>query len=370
MKPSARIRVRLKDRSYDVVVVCSRLNTLAAEIRRLRLGTDAVIVTNPTVLKSHGHARSVHDVLAKGGFAVHIVMVPDTEKSKSMKGLNRLLEAMAGLDRPGRKIFLVLVGGGVVGDLGGVAAGLYKRGVPFVQIPTTLLAQVDSSIGGKTAVDLPQGKNLIGLFNQPRLVFVDLAFLRSLPDRQFRSGMAEVAKCGVISDAVLFRFLENCPLSVLRFSEDKLSWVIARAIQVKVSVVERDEKELRGVRTLLNFGHTVGHALEAATNYSKNYTHGEAVAIGMCAATDVSLRLKMISSQSADRIRHLIRHLGLPTATEKVPLKKIFQAMSYDKKWMIGKNRLVLPTDIGRAVVVKGVPGAILRDVVKSLRED
>ena len=371
MKPSGRgrIRVNLKERSYDIWIGCHHLDRLGQEVRRLDLGTHPIVLTNPTILEKHGQARKVCRALFQSGFAPEILTVPDTERSKSLGTLGRLLTRLADLDKPGRRLFLVLVGGGVVGDLGGVAAGLYKRGIPFVQVPTTVLAQVDSAIGGKTAVDLPQGKNLVGLFYQPRLVFIELEFLRSLPERQFRSGLAEAAKCGVIRDAELFRILEEIPPSVLRFSEDKLQQVIGRAVRVKVWTVERDEKEQRGIRTLLNFGHTLGHAIEAAAHYNSRYTHGEAVAIGMCAATEISRRLRLISPSSARRITHLVRHLGLPTAARGVSLSAVLKMMSHDKKWSVGRNRWVLPTGIGRAVVRVGVPERVVRAAVGGVME-
>ena len=354
-----RIPVQLGPRRYDVLIGLRHLNRLGSVLRRLGCGTHPVVITNPTILK--GPARSVAGALSRTGFPVATLVVADTERSKSMATLSRLLSDLADLDKPGCRPFLVLEGGGVVGDLGGVAAGLYRRGIPYVQVPTTLLAQVDSAIGGKTAVDLPQGKNLVGLFYQPRLVFVELGFLRSLPDRQFRSGLAEAAKCGVIRDPALFRFLERTSVSDLRNSQRGMGWVIARAVKVKASMVEADERETQGIRTLLNFGHTAGHALESATHYSKAYSHGEAIAVGMLVATAIARRLKMIPEPEARRIERLIRHLGLPTTIRRASLSSIQRAMVHDKKWSVASNRWVLPVRIGRAVVRQGVPDLIVR---------
>jgi len=224
-----------------------------------------------------------------------------------------------------------------------------------VQIPTTLVAQVDSSIGGKVGVDLPEGKNLIGLIVQPRGVFVEIGFLRTLPDRQFRSGLAEALKCGVIRDARLFEALERTSVRDLRRDERRLAWVVARTVRVKASLVEADERETRGLRTLLNFGHTFGHALEAATGYGGAVTHGEAVAAGMVAAAGISRRLGLISGPVEERIRRAIAGLGLPTRVRGVKRSTLRRAMAQDKKWAVAKSRWVLPAGIGRCVVRAGV---------------
>ncbi|MBI3333267.1 MAG: 3-dehydroquinate synthase [Candidatus Omnitrophica bacterium] len=363
-----RIPVRLKSCRYDLRIGSNHLTSLGSAVRSLRLGSHPVVLTNPTILRTH--APAVARLLSRSGFPVRTLTVPDTERSKSLPALSDLLSRLADLDRPGRRLFLVLVGGGVVGDLGGLAAGLYRRGIPYLQVPTTLLAQVDSSIGGKTGVDLPQGKNLVGLFNQPRLVFIELSFLRTLPDRQFRSGLAEVAKCGVIRDPEIFRFLERTSVADLRRDEKRLGWLVARAVRVKASVVEADERETRGIRTILNFGHTLGHALEAATGYGAAYTHGEAIAVGMAAATLISLRLRLIPASSAERLLRLIPHLGLPIGIRgpRPGISEILRAMSHDKKWQAGRNRWVLPTGIGRVLVRRDVPERIIRSVIEELR--
>lgn len=365
--PVHRVTVPLGPRRYDIRIGADRLRSLGPLLRGMRLGTHAVVLSNATILRRHGAA--LRRTLERAGFPVRVLTVPDSEKSKSMAVLDRLLGRMADLDGPGRRIFLILAGGGVVGDLGGVAAGLYRRGIPYVQLPTTLLAQVDSSIGGKTAVDLPQAKNLAGLIVQPRLVFVDLAFLRTLPDRQFRSGLAEVLKCGVIRDGALFRRLERATVGQLREDERLLAWVIARAARVKARVVGRDEFETKGIRTILNFGHTFGHAVEAAGGYTRAITHGEAVAVGMAVATDLARRLGEIAPSSADRILRAIRRLGLPTGVRGVRVAQIRRAMAHDKKWFAGRNRWVLPTGIGRCTVRAGVPERAVRAAIRAALE-
>ena len=364
---TSRIPVRLDSRRYDVLIGSRHANRFVSEIRRLKCGTHPIVLSNSSLLKNH--ARFIVHTLSRSGFPVQVLAVADTERSKSLRTMSRLLHALADQDAPGRRLFLILVGGGVVGDVGGVVAGLYRRGIPYLQVPTTLLAQVDSSIGGKTAVDLPQGKNLVGLFYQPRLVFIELGFLRTLPDRQFRSGLSEVAKCGIIRDPELFAFLERTPLVQLRHSTEKLGWLVSRAVKVKTAVVEADERETRGIRTILNFGHTFGHALETATHYAGSLTHGEAVAVGMRVATEIACRLGKLGDPEAKRIGRLLEHLGLPTTFRGVSLSEILQAMSHDKKWSTGRN-WVLPTGIGRVVVVKAVPERTIRAAIKTVMED
>lgn len=367
MKVPSRIPVELGDRRYDIWIGSGHLGRFGTVLRNLPLEGQAVVLSNRTILARYG--VRVTRALKRAGFPVRTVAVGDSERSKSLATLSRVLRQLADFDRPGRRLFLVLMGGGVVGDLGGLAAGLYRRGIPCVQLPTTLLAQVDSAIGGKTAVDLPHGKNLVGLIVQPRLVYIDLEFLRTLPDRQFRSGLAEVIKCGVIRDAGLFSRLEQVSFADLRRSEEDLGWVIARAARVKASWVASDEYERRGQRTLLNFGHTFGHALEAASGYTRAYTHGEAVALGMQVASEIARRLGKISARDARRLRQVLERMGLPVRAKGVARSKIWRAMAYDKKWIRTTHRWVLPMGIGRSEVRDGVPDRVVRSAVESVLE-
>ena len=362
-----KVSVDLGPRRYDVWVGFRILQQLGPLLRRADLGTHAVLISNATVLKRHG-AR-LRQALVSAGYPPQTLTVADSETSKSLSTLSRLLDRLARLDRPGRRLFLVLAGGGVVGDLGGLAAGLYRRGIRYAQVPTTLLAQVDSSIGGKTAVDLPHGKNLVGMFYQPGVVLIDLAFLRTLPDRQFRSGLAEVIKCGVIADARLFRLLEGTTLEKLRRDEPLLQEVISRTVRVKASVVAKDERETKNLRTLLNFGHTFGHAVEAAVGFRRVFTHGEAVAVGMQVASDISRRLGRMPEQEHRRLMDLIRRMGLPVRAPGLPLAKLKKAMSHDKKWGKGRNRWVLPDRIGRCTVREAVPEKVVREAIADFME-
>lgn len=362
-----RIQIRLRPHPVEVRVGHRHLHRLGPLVRQMALGTDAVVLSNSTILRRY--RGPMEKTLSQGRVAAEFLTIADTERSKSMQTLSRLLRALAAVDGPGKKLFLILLGGGVVGDLGGVGAGLYRRGIPYVQVPTTLLAQVDSALGGKTGVDLPEGKNLAGLFYQPALVYIELSFLETLSDRQFRSGLAEVLKCGVMKDRSIFEFLERTPFEALRKDPKAAAWLIGRAVGVKAAVVEVDEHETRGIRTILNFWHTLGHALEAASHYTRAYTHGEAVAIGMIAATRISQKLKMITASDAHRIQALIRRLGFPLAIRGVSVSDILKAMSHDKKWSVARGRWVLPVGIGRGVVKSGIPDALVRFNILNLLE-
>ncbi len=365
MRRVFRIPVRLGTRRYEVLIGSGHFSGFGRRVRRLNLGTTPVVLSNSSILQRYG--SSLKASLRRAGLSMQVLTVADSERSKSLRTLGRILDRLAGLDGPGRRLFLILAGGGVVGDLGGVAAGLYRRGIPFVQLPTTLLAQVDSAIGGKTGVDLPQGKNLVGLFYQPRLVFIEVEFLQTLSDRQFRSGLAEVLKCAVIRDPELFRFLERVEVQRLREDPRRLAWVVARAVQVKARVVESDELETRGIRTILNFGHTLGHAIETAAHYRRDYTHGEAVALGMRAATDMAWRLDLLAASVRTRIHKALDRLGLPSGIRGLRFSEILQAMEHDKKWAQGRGLWILPAGIGRCIVRRGVPVTVVQAAIREL---
>ncbi|MGE5307605.1 MAG: 3-dehydroquinate synthase [Deltaproteobacteria bacterium] len=347
------ISVELKDRSYRILVGRQILASLGGHCRRLGLGTDAFCVTNPTVKARYG--KRAADSLRKAGFGVETVTVADSEKSKSFAVCSRLLGELARFDRQ-KRVFIVALGGGVVGDLAGFSAAIYKRGIPYVQVPTTLLAQVDSSIGGKTAVDLPEGKNLAGSFYQPRLVLSDISLLASLDARQISSGMAEAVKYGIISDPVLFSLIE-------KKGAGPLERIVAACSRIKAGIVSRDEREAKGLRVILNFGHTVGHALEAASGYSR-YAHGEAVSVGMACACDISVRLGMLDGKAAGRIERVLTRLGLPTSFRGTSPGSLMGPLLRDKKFK-GKNRFVLLRAIGSPEVVEDVPIDLVRDVVE-----
>jgi 3-dehydroquinate synthase len=358
------VGVKLKEDAYSIVVGQGILSALPGAVRKLDIGVDAVIITNPLVGKLYG--RKLSAAFAKAGFSVKVFEVEDSERSKSMAVAMRLIGAITRYAAD-KKPFIVALGGGVVGDLAGFVAAVYKRGIPFVQVPTTLLAQIDSSIGGKVAVDLPEGKNLVGAFYQPRLVWSDVTLLASLSDRQVRNGLAEAIKYGVISDPKLFAFLEKNSELLLERDEKALTRVVLDCSAIKAAVVEKDEKETKGIRTILNFGHTVGHAIESASGFDK-YQHGEAVALGMRAACRMSVATKLLSARDAVRIEMLISQMGLPEEFEGAGLNKVMKTMKFDKKFSGRKNRFVFAKAIGHAVVVESVPVEFVAAIVKSLQ--
>ena len=357
------VRVDLKENSYSIVVGSGMLEALPGAVKKLDVGMDALIITNPLVGKLY--ARRLAAAFAKTGFSVKVFEVEDSERSKSMAVAVRLIGAITRYAAD-KKPFIVALGGGVVGDLAGFVAAVYKRGIPFIQVPTTLLAQIDSSIGGKVAVDLPEGKNLVGAFYQPRLVWSDVSLLASLSDRQIRNGLAEAVKYGIISDAKLFAFLEKNSELLLERDEKALTRVVLDCSAIKAAVVKEDEKETKGIRTILNFGHTVGHAIESSSGYDK-YQHGEAIALGMRAVCRMSVAGKLLSARDAVRIEMLLSQMGLPQTLDGVKLNKILKAMKFDKKFAGRKNRFVFAKGIGHVVVVESVPVEFIAAVVRSL---
>jgi len=354
------ISVPLKQNSYKIVIGHKILSELGTCIHHLRLGDHAYIVTNPIIRRFYG--TEIWSSLKKGGSKVDIFEVPDGEKSKSVKETFRLIEGIARQDMMAEP-FVVALGGGVIGDLGGFVAAVYKRGIPYLQVPTTLLAQIDSAIGGKVGIDLPIGKNLVGSFYQPRLVYSDVACLASLDQRQLRNGLAEAIKYGVIASEGIFSYIESYGHKLLKGNPANLMELVIRCGQIKTDVVSQDEKETKGIRSILNFGHTVGHAIEAAGRY-KIYQHGEAIALGMRVAADISNRMGMFSRKNAQRLNGLITAIGLPEKIQKISINEIFKTMRYDKKFRSGKNRFVLATKIGTVRIIQGIPHPIIREAI------
>jgi len=357
-----RIRVRLKDRSYDILIGRGLLKKSGELIRSLRSEKDAVCITNARLLRLY--RKTLQSSLTKSGMTVRFERVPDSEGAKSVRIAASLIKEISIYDKR-KRLFIINFGGGVVGDLGGFVAAVYKRGTPYVQIPTTLLAQVDSAIGGKVAIDLPAAKNLVGAFYQPRLVISDIDLIGSLPARQIRNGLAEIVKYGVIKDRKLFTFLERNYRKILEYDENALTHIVSASSRIKAALVEKDELDRTGSRAILNYGHTIGHAIEAASGYSNKYNHGEAVAIGMIIASKISLRLGLIGSEEARRIRNLIVKLGLPTNARGLHYKDVYEAHLHDKKFIHGENRFVLPVRIGKVRLVSNVPEAIIRRVLR-----
>lgn len=355
------ITVKLGKRSYKILIGIGIIKHLGSYLRKLKSGNSAYVITTMAV-KSR-YARALSKSLTQAGFKLKFKIIPDTEKSKSIETAAAVIKDLARFDRQ-RKTFIIAFGGGVVGDLAGFVASIYKRGIPCIQIPTTLLAQVDSSIGGKTAVDLSEGKNLVGAFYQPSLVVSDVTLLKSLGLRQVRSGLAEVIKYGVIRDRLLFSYLEKNHGKILALSAQSLEFIVRQSSRIKAKIVQQDEREEKGLRTILNFGHTIGHAIEAAAGY-RTYSHGEAVALGMLVAAEISKSLRLLKSSALEKIEKLIKAVGLPLKIKKIPLNKIIQAHYYDKKFKGAKNRFVLLRGIGKTKIVENIALLVIEEAIK-----
>jgi 3-dehydroquinate synthase len=356
------VRVKLGKRSYDILVGKDILDCLGGFIKKLDLGNHAYIITNPLVKRKC--SQRLISGLKKSGISFTLRCVPDTEESKSIKVLSAVIKDLASVDLK-KRTFIIALGGGVVGDLSGFLAAIYKRGIAYVQVPTTLLAQVDSAIGGKTAVDLKEGKNLVGAFYQPSLVISDVSLLRSLNKRQLSAGLAEVIKYGIIKDKSLFVYLERELSRVLTYQSSALERIVKSSSKIKADIVSCDEKEEKGLRTILNFGHTIGHAVESASGF-KRYNHGEAVALGMLVAADISRSLKLIDKNLYLRIEALIKSAGLPVKIEKLSWKKIISASHRDKKFIGSKNRFVLSAGLGKTKIIENIPLKIIEEAIRA----
>lgn len=346
--------------AYDVVVGRGLLAQAGAHIAPLAKGRT-VIVTDETVAGIHAQALTAS--LTAAGVNSEIVAVPAGEGSKSFAELERVLDRLLeiGLDR---KDVVIALGGGVVGDLAGLAAALFMRGIDFVQIPTTLLAQVDSSVGGKTAIDTPRGKNLVGAFHQPRLVLADIDVLATLPERQVRSGWAEVLKHGLICDAAFFDWLAGEGAAGAKGDAAALERAVIRSVEIKSAVVGEDEKEA-GRRALLNLGHTFGHAIETEVGFDEGaLAHGEAVALGCCMAFRYSAREGLCSAADVERVEAVVAAAGLPTRLDQAgsfAADRLLALMAGDKKAEGGALTLILARGVGQACVAKGVDAAKVR---------
>lgn len=359
-----KISVKIKDGRYDVLVGTGLLKRAGKELRtRARLSgkSQVFVVTSPNVRRHWG--TGLDRSLEQAKVSYHVLEMDDGEPAKRLKTVERLAEQMvqAGADRTS---LVVAFGGGVIGDCAGFLAGIFMRGIPVVQIPTTVLAQVDASIGGKTGVNLAAGKNLIGAFHQPKMVLVDPAILETLDDRQFRAGLFEALKCGVIHDRKLFAFMVDKRDKILGRDRKAVERVIVDSVRVKAAVVGADERE-SGLRRILNFGHTIGHALEAATGYSQ-LLHGEAVAWGMLAATAIARDAGFCDPESAEQIMQGIASFSKPLHFS-VRADDVTAFLKSDKKAVAGKIHWVLPVRLGKATVSSEVPEELVRAQVELL---
>jgi 3-dehydroquinate synthase len=367
------VDVALGDRSYDIVIGRDVLQSLGRRIAALRPGARTAVVTDRNVAKHW--LEKTESSLAEAGIATSRVIVEEGEGSKSYSGLEQVGEALIAA-KIERNDLVIALGGGVVGDLAGFAAAILRRGVDFVQVPTSLLAQVDSSVGGKTGINSPKGKNLLGAFHQPVLVIADTAVLDTLSPRQFRAGYAEVAKYGVLGDEAFFTWLEANHTEIFAGGAAR-EHAIATSCRAKAAIVACDERET-GERALLNLGHTFGHALEAATGFSDRLFHGEGVAVGMVLAAELSAQLGMIAGSDAARVRRHLAEVGLPTALHDIAgftqeglgdADALMALMAQDKKVKRGRLTFILLAAVGRAVIAPDVEPSVVRDFLKGKLE-
>lgn len=360
-----RIKCSLSERSYTVCVGAGILKDVGQLIKKYTASEKIFVVTNRKIQKLY--YTDLCKSLRRSGYSVSVYCVPDSETAKTQEHLFKLIQAMtrAGCDRHSTVLAL---GGGVVGDLAGFAASIYMRGVAFINVPTTLLAQVDSAIGGKTAINLKEGKNLIGTFYQPRMVISDIATLKTLPNKEFHDSLAEVIKYGVITDAPFFKYLERS-LNILCDRDMKtLQKVVSQCAAHKVRVVEEDEQERTGLRAILNFGHTFAHGFEAAGAYTR-IKHGQAVALGMVAASRLAYALDLLTENERIRIEKLIYRAGLMKSLKpfSVNVQKAFSCMYLDKKNKANKITLVLPVAIGKVILCDDIKPQYIQKTIETL---
>jgi 3-dehydroquinate synthase len=362
----ARIPVNLPQKPYQIVIAAGYLSRLGEELIPLNLGKKVLLVSNPNIYEYYG--KIVEKSLQSAGFEVYTHLILDGEIYKTLDSISQVYDT-ALENRIERSSTMIALGGGVIGDMTGFAAATWLRGIKFIQVPTSLLAMVDAAIGGKTGVNHPQGKNLIGAFHQPSLVLIDPQVLKTLLPREFRAGMAEVIKYGIIWDEDLFNQLEAAE-SLDEFSsisEELLQTIITRSCQAKADVVSQDEKEA-GLRAILNYGHTIGHAIESLTGYTE-ILHGEGVAIGMVAAGRIGVKLGMWSATAANRQDALIEKAGLPTKIPAaVDTEAIIEALQTDKKVKAGQVRFILPLEIGKVTITDRVSSDIVREVIEEIK--
>jgi len=351
------IKVALGSGSYNIYVGKNILKRLERLAKNAGLPSRGVIISTPPILKLF--EKKVKKT--SGDILLRFLAIPDTEKSKNANLALKIIEKIMPFDK-GRGVFLAALGGGVTGDLTGFVAAIYKRGIPYIQIPTSLLAQIDSSIGGKTAVDTRCGKNLIGAFYQPRFVLADTGLLETLPEKELRAGLSEAVKYGLIKDPDLYRWIARNAGKLLKRHPGCLEHLVCRCANIKAHVVGRDERDTKDIRIILNFGHTIGHAVEAASDFS--LSHGLSVAIGMACACDMSAALGLLDKKERDDAIALLATIGLPTNIPKKILPRTMQALAHDKKFREGKNRFVLLKRIGETQIVENIPTDFIRKVL------
>lgn len=368
-RPMERIKVNLekpRTDSYEIFIGHGIMDRLGSIVKAGNHVDRCVIIADSSVNPLYG--EMVREKLLQTALPVDIIEIPAGEASKSIDTVLDVVRKLISLNIS-RKSLLIALGGGVVGDVTGFIASIYMRSVPYVQVPTTLLAQVDSSVGGKTGVDLPEGKNLLGTFYQPTAVFIELSFLNTLADGDFKDGLAEIIKYGIIGDHEMFELLEQQRDAIENRQPPLIKTLVERSCKIKARIVEKDERE-GGLRRILNFGHTLGHALEAASDYT--LSHGQAVATGMVAAAKISHKLDHLDEVSCGRIVQVVKQYGLPTripADSTYDPEKLLAFVATDKKAVAGQPHFVLVKKIGAPFVTAEVPSGIVTDVIEQLRK-
>ncbi len=368
-----RISVSLPGSKYDILIGSQMLSNLGDFLSKLKLPNRVIILCDSTASKLFAGVAS-HSLRSKG-FKAEVLIIPSGERNKSLESAKKIYSKLIEM-KVGRDTVILALGGGVTGDIAGFVSATYMRGTHFIQVPTTLLAQVDASIGGKTAVNLEEGKNIVGVFHQPSMVFCDVSTLITLPSKEIRNGLSEIIKYGVIKDAALFALLEK---QVLELKTPKLTdtkdfkklldvWekIIHSSASIKAKVVMIDEKETKGQRMILNFGHTIGHAIEALSDY-KGVSHGEAVAIGMAAAAKIAVKMKIASKNTEERILRLIKAVNLSCGVDGLHSDDIIAKLILDKKVRDKKIIFVLPKSIGSVVIRNDVPVKVLKETLKEM---
>lgn len=359
-----KVRVELGERSYDIVIGAGTLPGLGDSLRRFGFSKRIAIISNPTVFGLYG--KAVIKSLRNSDFDCFEVIIPDGEEYKDYLWSYYILTELL-KNKLDRRSCLIALGGGVIGDITGFVASLYMRGINFVQVPTTLLAQVDSSVGGKTGVNHHLGKNMIGTFYQPRLVWIDIDTLKTLPKKEFLSGLSEVIKYGVIWDDEFFSFLEKNREPILALNPLPLTQIIKRSCEIKAEVVSKDERE-SGLRAILNFGHTIGHAIETVTGY-RSYLHGEAVSIGMRVEAKLAMLVGLSEKSVEDQVLSILSSYGLPVNIPvEIKVEEILSAMEIDKKVLSGRLRFVLPERIGKVRIEEVTELEKIKEAIKGCR--
>lgn len=357
-----RVPVDLSDRGYEIYIGSGLLRKTASFVQAATELTHAVVITDSNLKTTH--AQIVSENLAQTGITCDLLTIPAGESSKSLRILEEIWGELLEI-KADRRTVVIAVGGGVVGDLAGFVAATYTRGLPLIQVPTTLLAQVDSSVGGKVGINLPRAKNMVGSFWQPTGVVIDPLVLHTLPDREYQAGLAEVIKYGVIMDEEFFTMLENHVTEIHARDPEILATIISRCCQLKAHVVENDERETTGLRAILNYGHTFCHAFETVTGYGR-FLHGEAVSIGMMCAARLAAMLDRVDEAMIARQEALLKACKLPVAVSDLDTEALLEAMQHDKKVEHGKLRFVLPTKLGHVELVNDVPTELVRQALSA----